>query len=89
MDKKTHVLIAKEHLGIAENMHLRLKQEKDNDVKVACRTVAAQNYFYAGINMLEAKLAENELHSYSHENRARLILENSGLFQKSFVSFLT
>jgi len=82
MDKKIHILIAKEHLGIADNMHSRLKQEKDNDIKVACRTVAAQNYFYAGINLLEAKLAENELHSYSHENRARLILENSGLFSK-------
>ncbi|HII15900.1 MAG TPA: hypothetical protein HA362_06325 [Nanoarchaeota archaeon] len=82
MDKKIHILIAKAHLGIAEEMHGKFKQEKDNDAKVAFRTVAAQNYFYAGISLLEAKLAESELHSYSHENRARLVIENARMFSK-------
>jgi hypothetical protein len=82
MDKKIHILIAKAHFAIAEDMHAKFKQEKDDDAKVAYRTVAAQNYFYAGISLLEARLAENELHSYSHENRARLIIENAGMFSR-------
>ncbi|MDD4877555.1 MAG: hypothetical protein PHO02_00790 [Candidatus Nanoarchaeia archaeon] len=82
MDKNIHLLVAKAHLGIAEEMHEKLKQEKDNDAKVAFRTAAAQNYFYAGISFMEAKLAESNLHSYSHENRARLAVENASKFSK-------
>ncbi|MFH1065428.1 MAG: hypothetical protein V1734_02905 [Nanoarchaeota archaeon] len=82
MDKKIHLLIAKAHLGIAEDMHAKFKQESGDDEKVAYRTVAAQNYFYAGISLLEAKFAEKELHSYSHENRARLVIENARIFSK-------
>lgn len=82
MDRKIHILIAKAHFGIAEGMHAKFKQETEADAKVAYRTVAAQNYFYAGISLLEAKLAEKELHSYSHENRARLVIENAGMFSK-------
>jgi len=82
MDKRLHLLIAKTHFGIAEDMHIKFKQENGNDEKIAYRTVAAQNYFYAGISLLEARLAENENHSYSHENRARLVIENAGMFSK-------
>ncbi|MBU2637386.1 MAG: hypothetical protein KJ955_00245 [Nanoarchaeota archaeon] len=82
MDKKIHILIAKVHLDIAEDMHEKFKRASGNDSKVAYRTVAAQNYFYAGISLIEAKLAELEMHSYSHENRARLIIENARMFSK-------
>src|SRR3989344_7236352 len=86
MDKETHALIAVVHFDIAEEQHEQYLN-KDGKEKTAVRCVAAQNYFYSAINVIEAMLAEKELHSFSHEDRARKIIDNSGLFSKEVIEF--
>ncbi len=84
MKKEIHILIAKTHFRLAEEVHKEYEQaEEDN--RTAFRCVAAQNYFYSAINIMEAILAEKELHSFSHENRARKLLENSELFSDEII----
>ena len=57
-----------------------MEEEKDKDKRIALRTVASQNYFYAGINAIEAIFAGKEIHSFNHENRNRNMAENPELF---------
>ncbi|MFH1637350.1 MAG: hypothetical protein ABIB71_02920 [Candidatus Woesearchaeota archaeon] len=84
MDRETHILIAKAHFEIAEKEHKK-HESAEGKPKIAVRCVAAQNYFYSAISFIEAKLAEKELHSFSHENRARKVLENNELFSEDAV----
>ena len=66
MLKTAHIEAAKAHYKIAEECRKRLEEEKDPQKKVGLRTVAAQNYFYAGINAIEA---DSIIHSTNHEER--------------------
>lgn len=84
MDYQTHYSVAKAHFSIAEEYDLKFRKGTDKTVNMI---VAAQNYFYAAINAIEAKLAkELELHSYSHENRLRKVLENRQLFSQQIIT---
>ncbi len=80
MKKEVHIVAAKEHFKVAEDYNKRMKEEKEENKKIALRTVASQNYFYAGINAIEAILAGKDIHSFNHESRNRGIAENPGLF---------
>jgi len=80
MRKEIHFIAAKEHFDIAKNYDKKMKEEKDENKKIALRTVASQNYFYAGINAIESILAGKDVHSFNHENRNRNVAENIGLF---------
>lgn len=83
MNEKIHRIAAKEHFAIAEKLDTELNQEKDLNRKIALRTVAAQNYFYASINAIERIFAEKlEQHSFNHENRMRKMIENISLFSQ-------
>lgn len=80
MKKEIHVTAAKEHFKVAEDYDKMMKEEKDMDKKVAFRTIASQNYFYAGTNAIEAIFAGKDVHSFNHENRNRNMAENVALF---------
>ena len=58
----------KQHLEIAEDFFQRAFDAKT----VPCK---AQNYFYAAINFIEAMLSRYNIHSYSHDDREKKILE--------------
>ena len=48
--------------------------------------VAAQNYFYCSINVIEHILfREKKEHSFSHENRFRKVKEHFNLFPPEFI----
>src|SRR3989339_796497 len=81
MKYEIHLEAAKGHQKIAEEYDLKYTNEKNEDKRVALRTVASQNYFYAAINAIEAVFAKelNE-HSFNHENRYRKFIENQKLF---------
>lgn len=77
MNGITHRFATKEHFAIAERLDAEHAQEKDSNKKIALRTVAAQNYFYASVNAIECIFAEKiEQHSFNHENRMRKMVEN-------------
>ena len=80
MKKGIHITAAKEHFKIAEEYNNKMEEEKDENKRIALRTVASQNYFYAGINAIEAIFAGKEIHSFNHENRNRNMAENPDLF---------
>jgi len=86
MEEQIHFMTAKEHFIIAEDLDKKYVDEKNSDKKVAYRIVAAQNYFYSLINMIEAILAKNmEKHSFNHENRIRNLIEHRNLFTDEIV----
>ena len=78
-------LTAKLYFDIAEKADTDYQNEKDNDKRTALRVVAAQNYFYAAINAIEAVFARFEEHSYNHENRMSKIWERRSLFSEEVV----
>ena len=80
MKKEIHLIAAREHLKVASDYDKRMQQEKDASKKIALRTVASQNYFYAGINAIEVVLAGKDIHSFNHEGRNRNMAENPALF---------
>ncbi len=87
MNGITHHIAAKEHFVIAERLDQEHGQEKDTNKKIALRTVAAQNYFYASVNAIECIFAEKlEQHSFSHENRMRKMVENISLFSQEILT---
>ena len=79
MKREIHLTAAKEHFKIASDYDKKMVGEKDENKKIGLRTVASQNYFYAGINAIEAVLAGKGVHSFSHESRNRNMAENPGL----------
>jgi hypothetical protein len=85
MNEKVHKLAAQEYIKVARDYDKLCLEEKEEDRKTALRVVAAQNYFYAAVNAIEAVLAKRMLHSYSHENRLAKLLENSQDFDDSVV----
>jgi len=81
MEEKIHRGAAKSHFKVAEEYDKKFREEKDSDEKKINRIVAAQNYFYAAINAIEAVFAkEIKQHSFNHENRTRKFVENQNLF---------
>lgn len=80
MKKEIHITAAKEHLKVADDYDKKMMDEKDENKKIAFRTVASQNYFYAGINAIEAIFGGKDIHSFNHENRNRNMAENPDLF---------
>lgn len=80
MKREIHITAAKEHLKVAEEYNAKMASEKNEDKKIAFRTVASQNYFYAGINAIESIFAGKSIHSFNHENRNRNMAENLDLF---------
>jgi len=85
MKEKIHIESSKVHFEIAEERNEIHKQEKDADKKIALRTVAAQNYFYAIVNAIEAVFARNGIHSFNHESRSRNIIAKPELFTEETV----
>lgn len=75
MEETIHLLAAEDYYQIAEEKNTIYEQEKVAQKRIALRVVAAQNYFYASINFLEAVLATLKEHSYNHENRLSKVLE--------------
>lgn len=84
MKKEVHLIAAKEHLKIADECHIRLNKATDNE-KEALRTVAAQNYFYALANFIEAKLSEKDVHSHDHKSRMKNMLMQQNLFSTELI----
>lgn len=80
MKKEIHTIAYNEHLKIGDEYDKKVVLEKDENRKIALRIVALQNYFYAGINAIEASLANKDIHSFSHENRNRNMAENPQMF---------
>ncbi len=82
-----HRIAAREHFATAERLDVEHNQEKENNKRIALRTVAAQNYFYASINAIECLFAEKiEQHSFNHENRMRKMIENPPLFSQEVLT---
>lgn len=79
MKKEVHIIAAGEHFKVANDYDKKMKEEKNENKKIALRTIATQNYFYAGINAIEAILAGKDIHSFNHESRNRNMAENPGL----------
>ena len=83
---ETHKAAAEEYLKIAEALDLQKNKENDDDRNTALRIVAAQNYFYAAVNCVEAVFAKKlSVHSFSHENRMNRMIENNKLFTKEIL----
>ena len=90
MNEKIHKGVAKAHFEIAENYNKRFIGSTDEDEKKINRVVAAQNYFYAAINSIEAVFArELKQHSFNHENRYRKFVENQKLFSNEIAELFT
>src|SRR3989344_8934966 len=86
MEENIHLIAAKLHFEIAEGLDKEYNDKKNSDKKVSYRIVAAQNYFYSLINMVETILAKNlEKHSFNHENRIRNLIEHRNLFTDEIV----
>jgi hypothetical protein len=86
MKESIHAKAAVYYFKAAEEHDSKMGKSKEDDDKVALRVVAAQNYFYAAINLIEALLARKEMHSFSHENRVWKVLENRELFTDGLLS---
>lgn len=86
MKFEVHKAAGEEYFTIAEELDKRYTLEKEEVKRVALRVVAAQNYFYAAVNFIEAVFAKKlEKHSFNHENRMRTLLENKQLFDMGIV----
>lgn len=87
MNENVHKGVAKEHFKIAEDYNKKFREEGDEDKKKINRIVAAQNYFYSAINVIEAVFAkELKQHSFNHENRYRKFVENQKLFSEEVIN---
>ena len=83
MKSEVHKAAAEEYFRIAEEADKRHTAEKEEAKKTAFMVVAAQNYFYAAVNCIEAVFASKlKVHSFSHDDRMRKIIENRALFSK-------
>ena len=87
MKANIHTIAAKAHFQIAEDFDGQCNNEKNEEKKIALRTVAAQNYFYASLNAIEEIFAKQlEQHSFNHENRIRKMVENPSLFSQEVLT---
>lgn len=83
MKSEVHKAAVEEYFRIAEDVDKKHAAEKEESNKTALMVVAAQNYFYAAVNCIEAVFASKlKTHSFSHDDRMRKIIENRVLFSK-------
>lgn len=85
MEEIVHKIAAKLYFEIAESKNNEYEKEVEINKRTAIRVVAAQNYFYAIVNAIEAILATKEEHSFNHENRRSKIHEYRNLFSEEVV----
>ena len=86
MNENIHKGVAKAHFKVAEEYDQKFRNETDEEKRKVNRIVAAQNYFYSAINIIEAVFArELEQHSFNHENRYRKVFENRNLFSDKII----
>lgn len=74
------------HLEFARATDEKLKAQTDPDSRTAHISVAGQNFFYAAINFIEARLASVGAHSSDHDDRLVLMLKNHTMFSDSVIS---
>lgn len=86
MKETVHRIAAGMHLKFAREVDELLKRQSEPDIKTAHISVAGQNFFYAAINFIEARLAKVGVHSNDHDSRLELMLKNHGLFSDSIIS---
>lgn len=86
MEEKVHLFAAKLYFEIAEQKNKEYEKEVEINKRTALQVVAAQNYFYAIVNAIEAILATKEEHSFNHENRMSKIQEYRSLFSEEVIS---
>lgn len=77
MKAEEHKEIAQTYFDIAESKNKEYEIEADPVKKKALMIVAAQNYFYGGISVIEFILAsiKTPVHPFSHEDRMRKVME--------------
>ena len=81
MNENVHKGVAKAYFKVAEEYDQKFRKEINEEKRKVNRIVAAQNYFYSAINVIEAVFArELEQHSFNHENRLRLMIEHRDIF---------
>jgi len=86
MNENIHKGVAKAYFKVAEGYDQKFRKEINEEKKKVNRIVAAQNYFYSAINIIEAVFArELEQHSFNHENRYRKVFENRNLFSDKII----
>ncbi len=85
MEEGVHLLAANIFLEVAEQKNKEYESEQERSKRVALRVAAAQNYFYAAVNFIEAAFAKNNQHSFNHENRLSKIYENRFLFNEEII----
>ncbi len=86
MKFEVHKAAAEEYFKVAEPFDKRYAVEKDEIKKISLRIVAAQNYFYSAVNAIEAVFDRKlTLHSFSHENRMRNMLDHRNIFSKEII----
>ncbi|MBI5389231.1 hypothetical protein HZB01_02520 [Candidatus Woesearchaeota archaeon] len=77
-------IAAKRYYTIAHNIEEEITAETDETKKKELRKVAAQNYFYAGIEAIESVLKKSGVSLYfitDHRERLRLLQQNSRNFK--------
>jgi len=85
MNENVHRLAAERHFEMASKCDEDFNKEKAKDTKTALMVAAAQNFFYAATNAIEAVLARKNLHSFNHEDRLNKMLENADLFDDNII----
>ena len=86
MNENVHKGVAKAYFKVAEEYDQKFRKEINEEKRKVNRIVAAQNYFYSAINIIEAVFArELEQHSFNHENRYRKVFENRNLFSDKII----
>lgn len=86
MNENIHKGVAKAYFKVAEEYDQKFRKEINEEKRKVNRIVAAQNYFYSAINVIEAVFArELEQHSFNHENRYRKVFENRNLFSDKII----
>ncbi len=89
MEEKIHLFAAQLYFEVAQQKDKEYEKEIEPNRRIALRIVAAQNYFYAIINAIEAILATKEEHSFNHENRMSKIHEHRTLFSEEVIGLYT
>jgi len=85
MKLEQHKIAAEKHFSIAKEIDNELEKEVDEEKRLAVMTVAAQNYYYAGINALEAVFAKKQTHHGKHEHRLRDVQTMPHLFKNNLI----
>lgn len=74
------------HIEFARTIDEKLRVQTEPDSRTAHISVAGQNFFYAAINFIEARLASVGAHSNDHADRLTLMLKNHTMFTDSIIS---